>query len=401
MQYSWRAHAIQNGESMFPSNEAHGPGGVARAADDSARSDPMLEALVGRSREQSRTRKAGADAVNLVNLVDSAVVNSSPTAMYVDAPTNAKLKKSRGHRRIDWVNAIIAGVAVVVVAGTAVFTGVQVANADPAADAVEILASDEASLAGAEKSLATSTTRLERSIATGLSESALIRTALGELAATETADPVALTGAVQAVDAYRAALDVAVVPAMPAPYVRGRIDEDSLASVADAIDTVQESSMALDDASLELRTARAAVDALNAAYTGQLATFAESLTAYATAENDTHPVADQESRDALTAEAEAVAATPLNGAAGGTVLNAFRAAVLALRADDLRVREIEERERERSRNIQQPVTPAPSPDPEETDPGTTDSETTDPGTTAPGTVAGTTGPADGGGIVEG
>lgn len=378
----------------------------ARAVTDSPRTDPLLEALVGRPREESRPHAEGADAVRLVNLVDSAVVNSTPSVIFVSSQKSKKSKKHRGHRRIDWVNTIVGAVAVVVVAATAVFTGVQVASADPASDAVEMLAADEASLAGAENSLAASSARLEESIATGLADSALARAALDELTATaeraETADPAALAAAVQAVDAYRTGLEQTVVPPAPAPYERGNIDEDSLTSVADAINTVQEASTALDEASDALRTARTSVDALNTAYTGQLAAFASSLTAYATAQNDAYPVAGQTFRDAVTTAAAAVAATPLNGAAGTAALTTFRDAVLALREEDLRVRVLEEQEREQSQNNQQPVTPTPTPDPGETDPGTTDPGTDpgiDPGVdpvTDPGTD-----PNDGGGLFEG
>lgn len=385
---------------MSPSNEIPGLDLPTREADESARADPLLEALVGRPREETRTRSAGADAVKLGNLVDSAVVNSSPTAMYVNAPKTAKLKKPRRHRRIDWVNVIAASAAVVVVAATAVFTGVQVASADPSADAIGVLAADEESLATAETSLATSTTRLEESIETGLSESAVIRAALSELAVTdarlETADPAALATAVQAVDGYRAALEQTVIPTAPAPYERGNVDEKSLASVAEAINDVQDASTAVDEATDTLRTLRTAVDTLNTNYANQLTTFATTLTSYAAAVNEANPVAGQELRDAVTAAAAAVNATPLNGASGAAALTAFRDAVVALREDDLRRREIEEREREQSQNNQQPVTPTPEPDPDQTDPGTTDPGTTDPGTN-PGTDPGTD-PIEGGGL---
>ncbi|MDQ0644568.1 hypothetical protein [Microbacterium murale] len=383
---------------MSPSNEIPDLDLPARAADDSARADPLLEALVGRPREETRTRSAGADAVKLVNLVDSAVVNSSPTAMYVDAPKSAKLKKPRRHRRIDWVNTVAASAAVVVVAATAVFTGVQMASADPSADAVEVLAADEEVLAAAENSVATSATRLEESIVTGLSDSALIRTALTELAASderrETADPAALATAVQAVDGYRAALEQAVVPPAPAPYERGNVDEKSLASVADAINEVQGASTAVDEVSDAIRTARTAVDNLNTTYANQLTTFATSLTAYAAAENEAHPVAGQELRDAVTAAAATANATPLSGASGAAALTAFRDAVVALREDDLRVRELEQRERERSQNNQRPVTPAPVPDPVEPEPEP------EPAPTDPATEPGTD-PLGGGGLVDG
>jgi len=370
---------------MSEANEAPDLDQTARAVSDTPRSDPLLESLVGRPREEPRVHGAGADAVKLVNLVDSAVVNSSPPVFYVGSVKDSKGKKHRGHRRVDWVNTIIGAVAVVVVAATAVFAGVQVASADPAADAIEVLAADEASLTGAEKSLVTSTTALEETITNQLADAALIRNALNELSATderaETADPTALGAAVQAVDAYRSGLEQAVVPTPPPAYERGSVDEDSLASVADAIDRVQEASSALDAASDELRAARTAMDTLTTTYTGQLATFANSLTAYAAAENEAYPVAGQEFRDAVSAAAASVTGTPLNGAPGAAALIAFRDAVLALRDEDRRVREIEQMEREQSQNNNwPPVQETPPPDSETTDPGT---DTTDPGT-APG-----------------
>ncbi|WP_426184769.1 hypothetical protein [Microbacterium sp. TWP3-1-2b2] len=378
---------------MSVSNEVPDLDKPARALSESSRPDPLLEALVGHPREESRAPGAGADAVRLVNLVDSAVVNSSPSVIYVGSAKGSKGKKHRGHRRVDWVNTTVGAIAVAVVAATAAFTGVQVASADPAADAIEVLTADEASLAGAEKSLVTSTTALDASIATQLADAAIIRTALNEMAATEerteTADPAALTAAVQAVDAYRTALEQAVVPTVPAAYERGAIDEDSLASVADAIDRVQEASTALDAASDELRTARTAIDALTTTFTGQLATFAGTLTAYATAENEAYPAAGQEFRDAVTTAATSVTATPLNGASGAAALISFRDAVLALRDEDRRVREIEEMERQQSQNNNWPPTQETPPadsgatDPDTTDPGVTDPGATDPGVTDP------------------
>lgn len=350
---------------MSPNDEVQPSAHPARAVGESARSDPLLEALVGRPREEVRAHGAGADAVRLVNLVDSAVVNSAPAVIYVGTEKASKVKKPRGHRRIDWVNTIVAGVAVIVVATTAIFAGVQVASADPAADAIEILADDQASLTGAENSLKAATTRVEESIATGHADAALIRTALDELGATNeragTADPAALTSAIQAVDAYRAGLDQVVVPTAPAPYERGTVDEESLASVAEAINQIHEASAALDDAASELRSARTAIDALSTTYAGQLSIFAQTLTEFATAENEAHPVAGQTFRDAVTAATNAVTAAPLSGASGAAAFTAFRDAVLTLREEDRRAREDEEREREQPQNNQ----PTPTPDPSE------------------------------------
>lgn len=365
-------------------------------------SHARLEALVGRPRHAASTRGAGTDGVRLAALVSSASANTSPlTAPAMAAPaydetSDPKAQRPRGHRRVDWLNTTVAAVAVAAALGTAVFAGAHMANASPAADAVQVLTTEEATLAGTESALATSKSRLEERIQTADADVALVRTALSTMAETEeqpaTAEPAALATAIESVDTYRAALAEIELPDVPAPYERGPVDEESLASVGEAIDQIQVKSADVNAVVEELRSSRASFDALTDTYSTQLATFSDAFESDAAVELEANPAAGDEFRSAVTDAARAVATTPLDGAGGATALMTYHDAVIALRAEDLRVRIEEEAARDSQSENQnwnnqwwtdQPETPT---DPGTTDPGTTDPGTTDPGTTDPGTT---------------
>ncbi|GEK86236.1 hypothetical protein GCM10007198_03660 [Microbacterium aerolatum] len=343
-----------------------------------------LEALVGAPRRADAPLDEGRDAVRLVAMVEAAAVNSSPTLVSGGFLKNAKQKKVRGYRRIDWLNVGAAAIAIMVAAGAATFTGVQMASASPTQGAVQILRADESALAGAEQAAAASKARLEEAVQTAATDAAALRTALGVLAETEeqpaTADSTALATVTQAVDGYTTALGEIVIPEVPAAYKRGKVDTGSLQSVGDAINRVQEASVEVDAVAEQLRAARASVDALTATFTTQLATFATSFAGHAQTEIDEYPVAEQEFRDAVTAAADAITATPLNTPMGATALAAYRDAVIALHDDDYRARLEEEAERESQHQNNWQSPPASE---EPTDPGTADPRTTNPGTTNP------------------
>lgn len=305
-----------------------------------------LEALVGPARRAEAPLGAGRDAVRLVAMVESAAVNSSPALVSPGFLKSTKQRKVRGHRRIDWLNVGAAGVAIVVAVGAAAFTGVQMANATPTAGAVQILETDEETLAGAEQAVDASRTRLEEGIQAGLADASAVRKAVAVLAETEdqprTADAEALAKIIRSANAYTKALGEIVVPGAPTLYERGNVDTGSLQSVGDAIDRVQESSDAVDAAAEEVRTARAKVDELAATFTKRLAAFAASFAGDAQAEAEAFPVADQEFRDAVIAAAAAIEATPVNTPEGAKALRAYRDAVIALHDDDYRARVAEE-----------------------------------------------------------
>lgn len=345
-----------------------------------------LEALVGAPRRADASLDEGRDAVRLVAMVEAAAVNSPPTLASGGFLKNAKQKKVRGYRRIDWLNVGAAAVAIVAAAGAATFTGVQVASASPTQGAVQILTTEEAALSGAEQAALASKARLEDTIQTAAADTAALRAAVSVLAETEeqpaTADSAALAKVTQSIDGYTASLGEIVVPETPVEYERGKVDTGSLQSVGDAINRVQEASVEVDAVAEQLRATRVNVDALTAALAKQLATFATSFAGHAQAEIDEYPVAEQEFRDAVMAAAATIAATPLNTPAGVAALTAYRGAVIAMHDDDYRARveEEEARNNQQNNNWTPPATEEPS------DPGTTEPGTTNPGTSNPGTT---------------
>lgn len=294
------------------------------------------------------------------------------------------------------MSATTAVVAAVAAIGTAVFAGAQMANASPAADAVQVLTTDEAVLASAEDGLVASSARLTERVQTADADAALMRTALSSMNAvpeqSDSIDAASLAGAVHAVDSYRAGLAEITLPALPAQYARGSIDEGSLSSVGEAIDRVQTLSADVDATRDALRSVGDDIDALNGAYETQLAAFKASFTAAAVAEVEANPVAADEFRSTVTAAAAAVAAAPPNAAATTKALTAYRDAVIALRDADMQARVDEEAERNTDVGEQYTYNEPEVP----TDQGTTDSGTTDSGVTDSGTTdEGTTPPSDG------
>jgi len=304
--------------------------------------------------------------------VNSAAVNSSPTLTSPRFVKNTKARKSRGYRRIDWLNVGAAAIAIVVAVGAATFTGVQMASASPTAGAVQILTSDEAALAGAEQGVVASIERLDETIQKGIADAAALRKTLVSLRETDeqpaTADRDSLNAAVAAVDAYEKALSEITLPLAPEPYVRGDVDKNSLQSVGDAIDRVQESSESVDAVAEDVRVVQTDVDGLATNFTAALAKFASSFAAHAQTEIENYPVAEQGFRDAVTAAAVAVGSAQLTSPAGQSSLATYRDAVIALHDDDYRARVEEEaaRDNQQNNNWTPPATEEP------TDPGSTE-----------------------------
>lgn len=374
-------------------------------AQRAAESDARLEALVGGPKRPAVSRGSASDAAGLATLVETASAGLPSSAVPIVDPSAVIVaeKKQRGHRRIDWINATTAAVAVAAALGAAVFAGAQIANASPAGDAVQVLTTEEAILAGEESSLVTSTARLEEEIQTADADVALLRAGMSTLVEAPeqpaTADVAALNTAIQAADNYRTALSEIVLPELPTKYARATIDEESLESVGEAIDRVHLRSADVAAVTDELRTVRKSFDTLTDAYNAQLATFAATFTANATAEVEANESAGDDFRNAVTAAAAKIVATPLDGTAGVSALNAYRGAVLALRAEDLRVRTAEAEEADRVYQEQlnqnnwsddywyeapQESTDAPvTTDPGATGPGVTEPVTPDPVPTDP------------------
>ncbi|GGM42563.1 hypothetical protein [Microbacterium saperdae] len=348
-----------------------------------------LDAVVGRRRRARVSAGAGQDVPRLVAMVEAAAADRVPATV---SPEPGATR--RAPRHIDWMTVIAGGLAVVAVAVASTLTAVQIATASPVGDALVLLESDEEALASAEQSLSFSRDRIEQQQETGQARAAALWTNLAAL--TPASEEMRFVGAeaLAAVNAaavtYQAALDAAVLPeALPA-WKPTKTDEDSLASVATALDEVQERSVLVDAATVELRDVRTAVERADDEFTAALDTFAVALGSGLQAELDASPDPEQALRDAVQAASARATAADLTTQEGAAALRAYVDSVRALRADQLRI--AVELEEESSQNgTWNPGTQTESPTP--TDPTTpTNPGTGNPGTGNPGT--GNPGPTD-------
>lgn len=373
-------------DTLFGSDRRSHDGPASIDSDGSAR---KLSALVGEPDRVAPPAPRGSDRSRLAAMVSAAAHTAAPIVASKQGAASSKRRRARGIRRTDWVNAIAAAVAGVVVLATAGFAGVEVANASPASGALRVLAADEAALENAQQGLAGSRTRLEESISTALADVALLRAGIDTVADVD--DPDAHAAVLQAADAYRAGLEGVALPEAVERYERPRLDEDSLGEVGAAIDEVREASVSVDEAVAEVRDARATVEALGATFATALQAYAATFAPLAEEEVEDNSLARQSVRDAVTVAAGSVAASLPNGAPGAALLVAYRDAVLALRDGDDRAAEEAEREATRDRQNVRRTQPNPTPT-EQTpvDPGTEVPPPTEP---EPGT--------EGGGVLPG
>ena len=249
-----------------------------------------LDAVVGRRRRTRVNAGAGHDVPRLVAMVDAAAADRVPTTVSPE-PTAAR----RAPRRLDWMTVVAGGLAVVAVVVASTLTAVQIATASPVGDALVLLESDEETLSSAEQSLSFSRDRVAQQIDTGERRAAALQANLAVLTPetdeTPFVGPDALAALTAAAATYQGALDAVTLPeALPA-WNSAKVDERSLASVASALDEVQERSALVDASAADLRRARTAVERADEGFTAALEAFATALGAGVSAELDASPVA--------------------------------------------------------------------------------------------------------------
>jgi hypothetical protein len=261
---------------------------------------------------------------------------------------------------------------------------VQIANASPAADAVSLLQSDEDTLLSAELGLTASRVRVEEQIAKGLTTAQTFQGAVAVFVPGEDEEPFIDAAVIDAANAasaqYTAALSAIEMPDSLPKWKAPSVDEESLASVAAAIDEVQERTVLVDEMNAEIRTTRESVENATAAFTAGVDGFRASLAASTQAVLDDAPDAQQTLRDALTIASTNAAAADLTTPAGAAALQGYRDAVRALREGQTFAEEEAERERERENERRTNNNNQTQNNTETNDPGT---DTTDPGTDVP------------------
>lgn len=337
-----------------------------------------LDGLLGRRRPPRVSDSVGHDLPRLVAMVDAAAANRAPM------PTSSAPSSVRpSRRRIDWLSAAVGAVAVVTVAVASTFTAVQIANASPTGDAVALLQSDEDALTSAELALTAARVRVEEQIQSGLATAQAFQAALTAFTPAEEEDPfldqALLDGANLSATQYTTALQAIVIPEDLEEWKAPKVDEESLTSVAAAIDEVQGRTVLIDDMNAELRTTRQSVEAAATGFAAGIDAFRAGLTASAATVLEDAPDADQTLRDAVTLASTTAGAADLTTSAGAAALLAYRDAVRALRDGQVRAEDdaAAEREREREReqnnaNNNNQGTDDGNENPEPTDPGTGD-----------------------------
>ena len=345
-------------DELFPDGRRAEHG---RSAAPAASSDARLRALVGDPRSRSPRPAALTDTRELARRADAAARSAVPFAALAPAATR---EAPRRRRRPDLLSASAAGLAVVAVATAVTVGGIQAATASPAVSALETLQADEATIQNARQALTASRDGIVADIGTQTADATALRAALldtatvpdplgGEGEVLDVTDPALRQAAVTALDTYLAGLAAIEVPAAPAEYRRGELDEDSLVEVGSAIDGAQEYLDALDGETAALRAVRTKLDGLRPAADPALAAFAASFGPAAEAATGERPGAEEAFRVAVTQTAAAAAAADPWTAEARTAYAAYRDAFGALVDDQLRA----ERAEAERRAQQQPSVP--------------------------------------------
>lgn len=324
-----------------------------RQVADSAAIAGGLDGLLGRRRAPRVGDGVGHDLPRLMQMVDDAATNRAPMPT---SSTPSSVRRSR--RRIDWLSITVGAVAVISVAVASTFTAVQIANANPTGDAVTLLQSDEDALASAELALTASRQRIAQQIESGAATAQSFQTSVAAFAPEEDEDPfldpALIDAATLSATQYTEALGAIVVPEELPPWSAPKADEDSLTSVAAAIDEVQVRTALVDDANAELRTTRQSIEAAATGFTAGIDAFRAGLVASTATVLEDAPDADPTLRDAVTLASTTAGAADLTTSAGAAALLAYRDAVRALRDGQVRAEDEaaaeRERQRERERN---------------------------------------------------
>jgi hypothetical protein len=345
-----------------------------------------LDAVVGRRRRTRISAGAGHDVPRLVAMVDAAAADRVPTTV---SPEPAATR--RVARRLDWMTVVAGSLAVVAVAVASTLTAVQIATASPVSDALVLLESDEETLSSAEQSLSFSRDRVAQQIDTGERRAAALQANLAVLTPetdeTPFVGPDALAALTAAAATYQGALDAVTLPeALPA-WNSAKTDEDSLTSVAAALDEVQERAVLVEASAADLRGVRTAVENADESFAVALDTFAAAVGGGLQTELDASPDPEQALRDAVQAASARAVAVDLTSPEGAAALRAYVDSVRALRTDQLRTAVALEEESSQNGTWfpgQQNKSPTPTEPTQPMNPGTGTPDSGNPGPTDPG-----------------
>lgn len=232
------------------------------------------------------------------------------------------------------------------VAGVIAVTGQQVPDAGDA-KVLDALAAAEETLAERERMLEGARERLTEAQAAGVADAGRAEAMLASLAGFS--DEAARTTALAAVATYREGLQGLVLSDVPAADDRNEGEPG-----AEALDAIGARLEIADDLLAEAAAAESELLTLGAALTAAQSGFLATIPAFADALAVENPRADEQFRAAVTAAAASVASP----GGGDPAVQAYIAAIAALRADEARAVEEARQRQERVPD------PGPQPDPE-------------------------------------
>lgn len=306
------------------------------------RSAQSLDRMFGQTARPAAAKPAVDDAPALRALVDA----PARTFQVGKAPTPKTIRRVREPK--DWMTIGLAVLAVVAVVVAALVVARSMAEASPAANALDTLSQTEAELVDTQSMINRDIALVQTDRDAGLASADALAAPLASFG--DTVDENALATVEAARQAYVAAATALVVPEPLAPYRRGSIDQDSLASVGTAIDSANEQRLALDPIAEEVSAARTALTAADNTFAAALSAFTGSIPPYAQTLVDDNPDVDAEVSDAVIAAADALVAADLTTPPGLAAVTTYTEAVAAMREEQILWDEEAERIRNNTNN---------------------------------------------------
>lgn len=288
------------------------------------RSAQSLDQLFAQSPRSASTKPATVDDAPALRALVAAPARTFQAGSAPKPKTIRRVRESR-----DWVTVVLALLAVVAVVVAAAVVARSMSAASPAANALDTLVQTEADLVNMQSTINRDIGVLQSDKDAGAAGAQALAAPLASFG--DTADEAALATAETARQAYIAAATAIVVPEALAPYRRGQIDEDSLASVGTAIDSANEQLSALEPVVAEVETARAALTVADDTFAAALSAFTGSIPPFAALLVEDNPAVEVEITDAVTATASAVAAADLMTATGVSAISPYTDAVATMR----------------------------------------------------------------------
>jgi hypothetical protein len=303
------------------------------AADDAVvrEAEERLETLIGAPRAAASTVTTVDDTPALQRLVGA---RARAAGMAVGGAVTGPTRVRRAGNRRDVLSIVSVSLALVAVVVAGVVAWNAITTSTPEKDALRTLSQTEAVLASEIQAVEASIERANAARANGIAQAQQFAAPLEQVAGAT--DEAAQAAAEKARAGYLAALETVNVPSGVEAYEPANVDPESLESIGAAIDAATVASDGVDETASQLAAVTEELAELDRDFRAAMAAFAATVPGAALAVVEENPAAEQSFRDAVTATADAVAASELVDASAAATLSDYAIAVEALRADQVR-----------------------------------------------------------------